>query len=351
MEKRTFGVTEDGREADLYTLTNGNGVEAKITNFGATVVSLRAPDRQGRLADVLLGYDTLDGYESDTAHIGSTVGRHANRMSKAQFTLDGKTYALARNVGENHLHGGIKGFNKVLWDVVEVSETGPPSVRMKYLSPDGEEGYPGNLTVEVKFTLTDANELRIDYSASTDKPTVVNVTNHAYFNLAGEGAGDVLGHEMRILADAFTPMNQEFLPTGEIRDVTGTPFDFREPVPIGARIDGDDEQLARGRGYDHNWVLAPAPRPAPSLAARVYEPAGGRVLEVLTTEPGVQFYCGNFLDGTIRGKGGRPYHKRYGFCLETQHYPDAPNRPEFPSTVLEPGPPYRSTTIYKFSTR
>jgi aldose 1-epimerase len=351
VKKQAFGKTAEGEKVDLYVLTNKSGVEATITNYGATLVSLKAPDRHGKLVDVVLGYDSLDGYLTDKAYFGSIVGRYANRIAGGKFTLNGVTYTLARNAGENHLHGGIKGFNKAVWVGKDVSTENEPSLQLSYLSKDGEEGYPGNLEVQVVYTLTDRNELKIDYTATTDKDTVVNLTNHAYFNLAGQGAGDILEHQMMLRADRFTPVRAGSIPTGELRSVDGLPFDFRRSTAIGARINQDDEQLKLGTGYDHNWVVNDAGKGGPSLAAQVYEPKTGRVLEVWTTEPGIQFYTGNFLDGTIRGKGGHAYNRRSGFCLETQHFPDSPNHPEFPSTVLKPGSRFRSTTIFKFSTR
>jgi aldose 1-epimerase len=347
-KKTIFGKTPDGRQVDLYLLTNKKGVEVAITNFGGAVVSVKVPDRSGKVADVVLGYDSLDGYVNDKSYFGALVGRYANRIAHGQFSLDGATYKLARNNGENSLHGGIKGFNKAVWDAKEIASKEGPSLQLNYLSKDGEEGYPGNLKVQVVYTLTDANELKIDYSATTDKKTVLNLTNHSYFNLAGQGSGDILGHELMIQADRFTPVDAGLIPTGELRPVAGTPLDFRTKTAIGARINADDEQLKLGKGYDHNWVLQQTA--AFSLAARAVEPNSGRVLEVSTTEPGVQFYSGNFLDGTVHGKGGNVYGFRSGFCLETQHFPDSPNHPEFPSTVLNPGERYHSVTAYKFST-
>jgi aldose 1-epimerase len=306
------------------------------------------PDRQGKMGDVVLGYDSLDGYVNDKSYFGALIGRYGNRIAHGQFTLDGVTYKLAKNNGDNSLHGGVKGFNKRVWDAKEISSKEGPALRLNYLSKDGEEGYPGNLKVQVVYTLTDANELKIDYSATTDKKTVLNLTNHSYFNLAGQGSGDILRQELMLQADKFTPVDAGLIPTGELRPVEGTPFDFRTKTVIGARINNDDEQLKLGKGYDHNFVLT---RTAEfSLAARVSEPSSGRVLEVWTSEPGVQFYTGNFLDGSARGKGAKPYDFRTGFCLETQHFPDSPNHPEFPSTVLSPGEVYHSTTSYKFLT-
>lgn len=347
--KSSFGKTPDGEQVDLYLLTNKNGIEAAITNYGGAVVSLKVPDRSGKLGDVVLGYDSVDGYVSDKSYFGAIIGRYGNRIGHAQFTLDGKTYTLAKNNGENSLHGGIKGFNKAAWTAKEIPAKDGQALELTYLSKDGEEGFPGNLQVRVVYTLTDSNELKIEYSATTDKKTVVNLTNHSYFNLGGLGSGDILGHVLMIEADKFTPVDSSLIPTGELRDVAGTPFDFHKPTAIGARINADDEQIKLGGGYDHNFVLRRKSGDPISLAARVVEPTTGRVLEVWTTEPGVQFYTGNFLDGSAHGKGGVAYAKRSAFCLETQHFPDSPNQPKFPSTVLSPGERYHTTTIYKFT--
>jgi aldose 1-epimerase len=349
IEKSDYGKTEEGKPVDLFTLTNDNGVQVAITNWGATIVSVLAPDRAGKTADVLLGYDSAEGVFGDTAYMGSTVGRYGNRIAKGRFTLSGTEYKLAQNNGDNHLHGGLKGFNKKLWQAREVRSGDSVGVAMRYLSPDGEEGYPGNLEVTVTFKLDNENQLHIDYQATTDKDTVVNLTNHSYFNLRGDAAGDVLAHEVMINADRFTPVNSGLIPTGELQPVEGTPFDFRQARKIGSRINGDHEQLVFGKGYDHNWVINQS-GPSPRLAARVLDPSSGRLLEVLTTEPGIQFYTGNFLNGSIRGKKGVVYEQRYGFCLETQHFPDSPNQSSFPSTVLKPGQKYQSTTIYRFTT-
>jgi aldose 1-epimerase len=346
LEKRSFGKTRTGEAVDLFTLKNAKGMEAAITNFGGIVVSLKTPDRNGKLADVVLGFDSLDGYLGDNPYFGAIVGRYGNRIAKGRFTLDGKQYKLATNNGPNALHGGIKGFNKVVWQAQPAGDSG---VKLTYVSKDGEEGYPGTLTATVEYTLTDANELKISYLATTDKDTVLNLTNHSYFNLAGEGTGDILGHELQIFADRFTPVDATLIPTGELRPVAGTPFDFRQPHTIGERIDSNDEQIKIGGGYDHNFVLN-GTMGMIHPAARVSEPKSGRVMEVLTTQPGVQFYSGNFLDGSIKGKGGKPYKHRYGLCLETQHFPDSPNHPNFPTTTLKPGEKYQTTTIYKFST-
>src|SRR6266702_1960348 len=350
MEKKVFGTTADGKTADLYTLKNKNGMQVSITNFGATVVSIIAPDKAGKMADVALGYDDLAGYELNKNYLGVLVGRYGNRIAHGKFSIDGTEYTLAKNNGDNSLHGGIKGFNKAMWEAKDVSKGGEAAVEMKYVSKDGEEGYPGNLSVTVVYTLTNKNELKIDYSATTDKKTVVNLTNHTYFNLAGPGSGDILGHQLVIEADKFTPVDASLIPTGELRDVLGTPLDFRKATAIGARIDQEEEQLKLGHGYDHNFVLRRAAGAPISLAARVVEPNTGRVLEVWTTEPGVQFYTGNFLDGTARGKGGLTYARRSAFCLETQHFPDSPNQPKFPSVVLNPGEKYSTTTTYRFTT-
>jgi len=347
MRKQSFGKTEDGQQTDLYILTNKNGVEAAITNYGGTVVYLKAPDRDGKFDDVVLGYDNLEGYAGGKAYIGATVGRYANRIAHATFTLDGTTYSLAKNDGDNHLHGG---FSKRVWTAKDISSSAGQALELTYLSKDGEEGFPGNLSVKVVYTLTDRNELKIDYSATTDKDTVLNLTNHAYFNLAGQGNGDILQQQIMIKADRFTPIDATSIPTGELRSVKGTPFDFTTATAIGARIDQDDQQLKLGKGYDHNWVLN---NPTPGslfLAAEAYDPHSGRMVEVLTTEPGIQLYTGNFLDG-IHGRDGKVYNRRYAFCLETQHFPDSPNKPNFPSTVLKPGQHFQSTTVYKFSTK
>lgn len=341
-----FGRTPQDEPVELYTLRNG-AVEAAITNYGATLVRLRAPDRSGKAADVVLGFDTLEGYLGEHPYFGSTVGRYANRIGKGRFSLAGAEHTLARNDGENHLHGGVRSFGRVLWKGRDASGASGPAVELIYLSKDGEEGYPGELSAKVTYSLSASHELRIDYEATTTKETVVNLTNHAYFNLAGDG--DVLGHELWIDADRFTPVDAGLIPTGELRGVAGTPFDFRQPTLIGARIDQQDEQLKLGRGYDHNFVLDGTAGGAARSVARVREPGSGRVLQVLTSEPGLQFYSANFLDGSVRGKGGKAYARRSGFCLETQHYPDSPNKPGFPSTVLKPGERYRSTTIYGFS--
>lgn len=347
--KASFGKTADGAPVDLYTLKNASGMEVAIATFGGRIVSLKAPGRDGQFADVVLGFDNMDGYLGDNPYFGALVGRYGNRIAKGQFKLDGKSYKLAINNGVNSLHGGLKGFDKAVWTAREVPG-GDPSVELTYLSKDGEEGYPGSLTEKVTYTLTAANELKIEYSATTDKDTVVNVTNHSYFNLAGQGHGDILSHVVQLNAAKFTPVDAGLIPTGELKNVEGTPFDFRQPTVIGSRINAEDEQIKRGGGYDHNFVVDGAPGTL-RLAARVSEPTSGRVLEVSTTEPGVQFYTGNFLDGTVKGKGGVAYAKRSGFCLETQHFPDSPNHPDFPTATLKPGAEYKSTTVLKFSVK
>jgi aldose 1-epimerase len=346
--KREWGSGPAGERVDLFTLRNGHGTEASITNYGGRLVSLKTADRQGRFEDIVLGFDDLSGYLQKNPFFGALVGRYANRIANARFQLDGKTYELARNNGENAIHGGFKGFDKVVWRATERADEG--AVELRYFSRDGEEGYPGNLQVEVTYTLTEADELRLDYFATTDAPTVVNLTNHSYFDLTGQAAGKILDHVVTIHSDRFTPVNAKLIPTGELKPVSGTPFDFRQPTPIGLRINEPDEELRLAIGYDHNFVLDGKPG-KPSLAARVTEPVNGRVLEVLTTQPGVQFYTGNHLDGSVRGKGGVAYGFRFGFCLETQHFPDSPNHPKFPSTELRPGEEFHQTTIFRFSTQ
>jgi aldose 1-epimerase len=346
VKKQLFGKTKEGIAVDIYTLTNSKGVEAKIINYGAVVVSLKVPDRGGNFVDVVLGYDTLDGYLNDTAYLGVILGRFGNRIAKGKFSLNGTEYTLVKNNGENHLHGGTKGFDKVVWRAKPVTNKNVASLELNYLSRDGEEGYPGNLSVKVIYTLTDDNELKIDYLATTDKDTIINLSNHSYFNLAGAGSGDILSHQLQINASQFTPTDSGSIPTGELRNVKGTPFDFSAPTAIGARIEDADEQLKFGNGYDHNFVFNKNANEL-KLAAKVSEPKSGRGLEVYTTEPGMQFYAGNFLTN-IKGKNGKIYGKRHGFCLETQHFPDSPNRAEFPSVTLKPNQKYSQTTIYKF---
>jgi aldose 1-epimerase len=350
VQEQAFGQTPDGHKVKLYILTNSNGLKARIMTYGAAVVSLEVPDRNGKFDDITLGYDNLDGYVKNNPYFGVIVGRYGNRIAKGRFTLDGTTYKLATNNGENHLHGGIKGFDKVVWDAESFEQKDAVGVKLTYLSKDGEEGYPGNLKCSVTYTLTNNDELKISYEAETDKATVINLTHHSYFNLAGQGKGDILGHELMINADKFTPTDKGSIPTGALQSVKGTPMDFTKPCAIGARINDDFEQLRFGKGYDHNWVLNKKGKEL-TLAARAYEPNSGRVLEIYTTEPGVQFYSGNFLDGSITGKQGKVYKQRYGFCLETQHFPDSPNKPQFPSTILRPGQKYTQLTVHKFYTR
>ncbi len=346
--KTTFGQLPDGQTADHYTLRNKNGMEVKITNYGGLITHLNVPDKSGTFGDVVLGYDTLGGYLKASPFFGALVGRYGNRIGKAKFTLDGKTYTLAANNGVNSLHGGLKGFDKVIWKT-EVLD-GENALKLTYVSKDGEEGFPGNLSTEVIYRLTNDNALEIEYKATTDKPTIVNLTNHSYFNLSG-GKGDVLNHEVSINADNFIPVDETLIPIGEVRSVKGTVFDFTKPVAIGAGInDPKDEQIKLGGGYDHCWVINGA-KDSLRLAATAYEPTSGRFMEVFTTEPAVQFYTGNFLKGDITGKNGVVYSKRSGFCFETEHYPDSPNQPSFPSVVLRPGETYKTKTIYKFSAK
>ncbi|MBX2898604.1 MAG: galactose mutarotase [Cyclobacteriaceae bacterium] len=330
--------------AMMATLTNANGLKATITPYGGKVMSLWVPDKNGKLGDIVLGYDSASQYPTGNPYFGALIGRYGNRIGKGQFSIDGTTYQLATNNGANALHGGPGGFHNVMWNAVEAT---PNRVTLTYTSIDGEEGYPGTLKAKVVYTLTDANELSIDYEATTDKPTVVNLTHHSFFNLNGEGVGDILNHELQIIADKFTPVDEGLIPTGELKPVAATPFDFNKSTPIGARINADDTQLKYGKGYDHNWVLK-REGAGLSLAAVVTEPTSGRVMEVWTTEPGLQFYSGNFLDGSDTGKGGKKYQFRTAFCLEAQHFPDSPNKPEFPATLLKPGEVYKQKTVYKF---
>jgi aldose 1-epimerase len=349
IDKRAFGKLEDGTTVDIYSLKNRNGLQVEITNYGGAVVTIRTPDRRGRMADIVLGYADPRGYVADTSYFGALIGRYANRIARGTFTLDGVEYRLAQNNGVNHLHGGVRGFNKVVWQAREMARTDGVALELTYLSKDTEEGYPGNLAVTVTYVLSNANELRIEYLATTDKDTIINLTHHSYFNLAGAGTGDILSHDVKINADRFTPIDETLIPTGELRAVKGTPFDFSRATAIGSRINQVDDQLVLGKGYDHNFVLNKKGQEL-SLAANVYEPASGRALEMWTTEPGMQLYTGNFLD-KVRGKAGKVYNRRGGFCLEAQHFPDSPNRPSFPSTVLKPGERYRQTTVYKFTVR
>jgi aldose 1-epimerase len=346
--KARYGATQEGAVIDVYTLTNRHGMVAKVITFGASLTELHVPDRAGKMADVVLGFPQLSQYESAHPYFGATVGRVGNRIAKGAFTLNGKTYTLATNNGPNHLHGGVKGFDKRVWKAQSVPATAGAAVRFTYVSPDGEEGYPGTLTASVTYTLTDTNELRLDYLATTDQPTPVNLTHHSYFNLAGEGTGDILGHQLTLLADRFTPVDDTLIPTGEIASARGTVMDFTRATAIGARI--DQVPGPSPGGYDHNYVLNSGGGVL-ALAATVKDPQSGRVMDVLTTEPGLQFYSGNFLDGTLVGKGGAAYKKHWGFCLETQHFPDSVNRPNFPPTILQAGKTYKSTTVYRFSAR
>jgi aldose 1-epimerase len=342
-----FGTTPDGQPVSLYTLRNPGGIEARICTYGGIVVSLKAPDRNGKMQDVVLGYDDLAAYVKRNPFFGALVGRFANRIANAKFTLDGKTYTLAANNGSNSLHGGLKGFDKVVWEARTVLRMEGPTLELTHFSKDGEEGYPGNMIVKAVYTVTKDNALQLDYTATTDRKTIVNLTQHSYFNLAGDG--DVLNHEVFINADTFLPVNSAQIPTGELRSVKGTPFDFLEPHKIGERIHNPDPQLEMAKGYDHNWIINKGTNGL-MLVARVKEPTSGRVLEVLTTEPGLQFYTGNNLNGSITGKGGRVYNQYAAFCMEPQHFPDSPNQPSFPSTVLKPELAYHSTIIYRFST-
>jgi aldose 1-epimerase len=347
VKRAAFGRLPDGRGVDLFTLANAHGIEVRVMTYGAIITVVRTPDRLGHAEDIALGFDSLTGYLGEHPYFGALVGRYANRIAHGQFPLDGKTYHLALNNGPNSLHGGLRGFDKVLWSAESFNNGNGAGVTLHYTSPDGEEGYPGTLNARVTYTLTSRDELAVDYEAMTDKPTVVNLTQHSYWNLHGEGRGDILDHLVQIDASAFTRVDSTLIPTGEIVPVSGTPFDFRTPTSVGARIGQPHEQLRFGGGYDHNFVLD---RKDGGLthAARVVDPESGRTLDVSTTEPGVQFYSGNFLDGTIRGKAGHVYIHRGALVLETQHYPDSPNHPNFPSTVLRPGETFRSRTVFAF---
>lgn len=350
----TFGKMPDGTEIHAFTLINKNGIKLRAITYGAIVTSLETPDRNGKCADVVLGYSTLEEYLKDSPYFGAVVGRYGNRIAGGKFTLDGKNYTLPTNNEPGgfkcSLHGGLKGFDKVVWRGEGLVKDGVPVVKFSYTSKDGEEGFPGTVELSVIYQLTDDNQWRIDYAARTDKATPLNVTQHSYFNLKGEGNGDILDHELVFKASRFTPVDAGLIPIGELRSVQGTPFDFTSPHRIGERVNADDEQIRFGGGYDHNWVLDHQDGSL-ALAAIVSEPTSGRTLEVLTTEPGLQFYCGNFLDGKLRGKSGKPYHFRNGFCLETQHYPDSPNQATFPNTILRPGKMWTSTTVYRFGTK
>jgi aldose 1-epimerase len=350
VEKAPFG-TVDGKAVDIYTITNAKGVEMKVTNYGGIVTSLRVPDRNGAMADIVLGFNDVDSYVKGSPYFGCIVGRYGNRIGGAKFTLDGKEYRLAANNGPNSLHGGVKGFDKQVWDANEINRKTLAGVEFTYVSRDGEEGFPGTLTTKVTYTLSNRNEFKITYKATTDKPTICNLTHHSYFNLAGEGSGDILGTEITLKCSKYTPIDSVLIPTGELADVAGTPFDFREPTVIGARVNEDNQQLKFGLGYDHNWAIDRKGQKGLVLAATAFDPASGRCMDVLTTEPGIQMYVGNFLDGTLTGKSGKPYIYRSGFCLETQHYPDSPNKPGWPSVTLKPGKVYKTTTVYKFYTK
>jgi aldose 1-epimerase len=347
MKCERFGVTEAGQAVDAYELANTSGMRVRILTLGCIVASLEVPDRAGKLANVVLGLNDLDGYMHRSPHFGAIAGRFANRIAGGCFAIDGTKYQLETNAAPNAMHGGRQGFHKKVW---QAANQGNDRLMLRYLSADGEEGYPGNLAVEVSYSLGATNELRIDYAATTDRPTVVNLTNHSYFNLAGEGSGDVVNHVVSIDADHFTPTDATQIPTGEIRAVAGTPFDFTKPTPIGARIRDNDEQLVTARGYDHNWVLRAPLGDAVRPAARAFDPKSGRILEVLTDAPGLQFYTGNSLTGALVGPSGQAYRQGDGFCFETQLFPDAPNQPSFPSAVLRPGECFTSTTIFRFST-
>jgi aldose 1-epimerase len=347
--KSSFGTLADGTAVDLYTLTNAKGLEMRVTNYGAIIVSLKVPDKAGALGDVVLGYNKIDDYVKDTPYFGAVVGRYGNRIGGSKFTLDGKTYKLTANDGVNTLHGGLKGFDKLLWTAIPAASGA--ALQLSLTSKDGDEGYPGTLQLLVTYTLTDENALIVDYLAKADKATPVNVTQHSYFNLAGEGVGTIDNHVMQIHADKYTPVAKGLIPTGELASVEGTPFDFRTPTAIGARIASTHPQMVLGSGYDHNWVINWPPGMAADKLApvvRVTEPTTGRTLEVESTEPGVQFYTGNFLDGHLVGKSNRPYVKRGAFCVETQHFPDSPNQPKFPSTIVRPGKDYQSQTVFRF---
>lgn len=350
IEKKLFGKLPDGREVYEYTLKNENGMTAKIINYGAIVVSLETPDRNGKFADVVLGYDSLAGYVGDKTFQGSIVGRYGNRIAKGKFTLDGKEYQLSINDGENHLHGGTTGFNKVLWTAEPIESATDPALKLTYASKDGEEGYPGNVTLSVTYTVTKDNELKIDYSGTTDKPTILNPTHHSYFNLSGDPTKTILDEELMINADKTTEVVPGLITTGKFLDVAGTPMDFRKLTKIGAHINDNDAQLKLGPGYDHNWVLNNYNKQL-QKAVELYDSTSGRLMEIYTDQPGMQFYSGNFLDGTIKGKKGIVYNYRTGLCLEAQLFPDSPNKSNFPSATLRPGETYKQTTIYKFSTR
>ena len=353
VKRETFGQTSEGRKVDILTLTNGSGASVRIMTLGASIQSVVVPDRQGQMKDVALGYPTLDGYLKQPEYFGATVGRVANRIAKGRFSLEGRTYQIPVNNGPNSLHGGTKGFDKVVWDVVSSHGGATPSVTLRYVSPDGDQGYPGTVTATAIYSLNDANELQVVYQATTNKPTLINLSNHAYWNLAGEGAAaGAMGHLLAIPADAFLPTDATAIPTGEFRKVQGTVFDFRAPAVIGARVrDASDEQIVFGKGYDHNWVISRSKASAPRVISRLEDPASGRVMEVVSDQPGIQFYSGNFLEGTIVGKAGQLYRQGDAVVLEPQMFPDTPNHPEFGSIRLDPGQIYRNTVVFRFSTQ
>jgi aldose 1-epimerase len=345
-----FGKMPDGTPVSQFTLTNSAGLTMKVINYGGIITNLIVPDRNGKLEDVVLGYDSLSDYLKESPYFGALIGRYGNRIAKGKFTLDGKTYSLAQNNGPNNLHGGPNGFDKRVWNIEPYQVDNGAAIKLTYLSKDLEEGYPGNLNAEVIYHLTDSNELKIDYKATTDKKTVVNLTQHTYFNLSGNTKTDILGHELFIAADKFVPVDKTLIPEGKLKDVSGTPFDFKTPTTIGSRVDKDDVQLKNGGGYDHCWVLKES-GDSMKLAATLHDPNNGRVMSVYTTEPGIQFYSGNFLDGKITGKYGVVYNKRYGLCLETEHFPDSPNQKSFPPVVLSPGEVYKTQTVYRFAVK
>lgn len=351
VSRAPFGQLPDGRDVELFTLTNAHGIEIRVMTYGAIITAIYAPDRRGRRDDIVLGFDSVSGYLAGSPYFGAVVGRYANRIAGGHFTLDGVTYTLARNNGPNSLHGGERGFDKVLWSAEPLRSDTAVGVRLRYTSPDGEEGYPGTLQVQVTYTLTAQDELIVEYDATTDKATPLNLSQHTYWNLHGDGRGDILDHVLTLDASRYTPVDSTLIPTGRIAAVAGTPFDFRTPTAIGKRIDAADEQLRFGHGYDHNWVIDHRRPGTLEHAARLVDPVSGRVLDISTTEPGLQFYTGNFLDGTIKGKGGQVYGHRGALCLETQHFPDSPNHPSFPSTILRPGQRFQSRTVVKFSRR
>jgi aldose 1-epimerase len=354
---KPFGKTASGQTVRLYTLRNANGCVATITNYGGIVTSLKVPDKNGEPGDVVLGFNTLDGYTKPSyvnacPYFGALIGRYGNRIAKGRFTLEGKTYQLAKNNNKiNHLHGGKVGFDKVVWSAKPLQTKAGPALELKYLSRDGEEGYPGNLDVTALYTLTNKNELRVDFTATTDKATIVNLTHHSYFNLKGEGSGTILDHVVTINANKTTPVDKGLIPTGELKPVKGTPFDFTKPHTIGERVNANDQQIKYGPGYDHNWVVCGCPLARMRRMAHVSEPTTGRTMDVLSNQPAVQFYCGNFLDGSLVGKSGKKYVHRSGFCFEPQHFPDSPNEPKFPSTELKPGQTYKNTIIYRFGVK